>query len=185
MNENILTDEVQRYISKHLNADVLNLLFTKSPFSNINIKELVEQIEAKAKSKKKLPTWFATPYIYYANKLNISQTSSEVTADYKAQLFSGNTLLDMTGGFGVDSYAFSKKVNTVYHLEENANLSKIASHNFKQLKADNIDVVYGDGLQFLADSAIAFDWIYIDPSRRNENNKREIGRRRVGKECQY
>lgn len=172
MNEDLLNQEVQRYILDHLNTDVLSLLFKESPFPNIAIKELAEQIEAKAKSKKKLPTWFATTNIYYPNKLNISQTSSEVTANYKAGLLEGKTLLDMTGGFGVDSYAFSKKITEVYHLEENEILSKIASHNFKQLKANNIKVVHGDGLQYLANSAISYDWIYIDPSRRDEKNKR-------------
>lgn len=172
MNQHLLTDEVQRYILDNLNTDVLELLFTKSPFPKISIQELVEQIEAKAKCKKKLPTWFATSNIYYANKLNISQTSSEITANYKAALVDGKTLLDITGGFGVDSYAFSKKIENVYHLEENVNLSKIASHNFRQLKAENIKVIPGDGLQYVADNAVTYDWIYLDPSRRNDKNKR-------------
>ncbi|WP_347343933.1 hypothetical protein [Maribacter aestuarii] len=52
MNEDLLNQEVQRYILDHLNTDVLSLLFKESPFPNISTKELAEQIEAKAKSKK-------------------------------------------------------------------------------------------------------------------------------------
>ncbi|MGB3152554.1 MAG: class I SAM-dependent methyltransferase [Maribacter sp.] len=136
------------------------------------MKELVEQIEAKAKSTKKLSTWFSTSNIYYANKLNISQTSSELTANYKTGIVNGKTLLDVTGGFGVDSYAFSKKVKQIYHLEENNELSTIASHNFKQLEALNIEVICGNGLSFLSDSNINFDWIYLDPSRRTEKQEK-------------
>ena len=172
MNEHLLQHEVQRFINDHLNGDVLSLLFTKSPFPNISIQELVEQIEAKSKSRNKLPTWFANSNIYYANKLNISQTSSELTATYKASLVIGKTLVDMTGGFGVDSFAFSKKMKKVIHLEENALLSQIANHNFQKLGAENIEVVTGDAFQFLSDTSIEFDWIYLDPSRRTDTNEK-------------
>lgn len=172
MNKHILKSEVQDYILEHLHTDVLSLLFAKSPFQNVSMKELVEQIEAKAKSTKKLSTWFSTSNIYYANKLNISQTSSELTANYKTGIVNGKTLLDVTGGFGVDSYAFSKKVKQIYHLEENNELSTIASHNFKQLEALNIEVICGNGLSFLSDSNINFDWIYLDPSRRTEKQEK-------------
>lgn len=172
MNEYILENEVQDYITEHLNVDVLSLLFTKSPFPKVSIKELVEQIDAKTRIKKKLPTWFSTPNIYYANKLNISQTSSELTAKYKADIVNGKTLLDITGGFGVDSYAFSKKMQLVYHLEENKKLSEIARHNFKALKATNIKTIGRDGLKFLSNNDIDFDWIYIDPSRRTEKKEK-------------
>lgn len=172
MNEHLLQHEVQQFINDHLNTDVLSLLFTKSPFPNISIQELVEQIEAKSKSRKKLPTWFATSNIYYANKLNISQTSSETTADYKANLVSGKSLMDMTGGFGIDSFAFSKKMKRVIHLEENVLLSQTANHNFQKLRAENIEVIRGDAFQFLWDTSIEFDWIYLDPSRRTDTNEK-------------
>ncbi len=172
MNKYLLQQEAQEFIDENLHTDVFALLFTKSPFPNISMQELVEQIEAKSKSRKKLPTWFATSEIYYANKLNISQSSSELTANYKANLVRGKSLLDMTGGFGVDSFAFSQKVDRVYHLEENIKLSQIAEHNFKKLKADNIEVITSDGFKFLLGSSKEFDWIYIDPSRRTDSNQK-------------
>ena len=46
----------------------------------------------KKKCKNKLQTWFNTEDIYYPNKLNIEQTSSEITAHYKSQLISGNSV---------------------------------------------------------------------------------------------
>lgn len=172
MNKNLLHKEVQDFIHEHLNTPVHTILLGKKKFSAVDNSEIVAQIESKRKSKDKLPTWFSTQNIYYANKLNISQTSSEVTAKYKADLVSGETLIDLTGGFGVDTYFFSKKFNTVFHVEKNIELSRISNHNFKQLRSDTITCVNHDGIQYLKSFRGKVDWIYLDPSRRDENNKR-------------
>lgn len=146
----------------------MSVLLKKPIFEGISQKELAEQIEAKEKCQKKLPEWFNTPNIYYPKKLNIEQTSSEATAKYKAQIVSGKSLVDLTGGLGVDSYFFSKKVRSVLHCEINAELSEIASHNFKILGQENIKCLPENGILFLEKSTQHFDWIYVDPSRRND-----------------
>lgn len=172
MNKNILKREVQQYIDDNLKSDIHSILLGKEKFQIVTNKELVDQIEAKKKTAEKLPTWFATPNIYYANKLNISQTSSEIAAKYKGALIDGNSLIDLTGGFGVDTFYFSKKFQKVFHIEKNLELSKIAKHNFEQLEAFNITTNSEDGLGFLKSLKESFDWIYIDPSRRDINNKK-------------
>ncbi|WP_313777825.1 class I SAM-dependent methyltransferase [Flagellimonas meishanensis] len=130
---------------------------------------MVEQLEAREKCRDKLPTWFKTPGIYYPNRLNIEQSSSEITAHYKAELVDGKSLLDLTGGFGVDSFFFSKKLGQVTHCEIDANLSAIAAHNFNTLGRQNIRCVAEDGIAFLKKSQLSFDWIYVDPSRRDDS----------------
>ena len=134
MNLNILNIEIQEFIDANLNSDISKLLFKGSPFSYVSIKEIVEQIEAKKKCKNKLSTWFNSKNIYYPNKLNIEQTSSETTAKYKASLIKGNSIIDTTGGLGVDSYFFSDSFENVTHCEQNEELQKIASHNFSVLQ---------------------------------------------------
>jgi len=42
----------------------------------------------------------------YPNKISIEQTSSEITANFKSKIVNGDTLVDLTGGFGVDDYYF-------------------------------------------------------------------------------
>ena len=168
MNNHLLHKEVQDFISQNLNADISKLLFKGSSFEKVTIRELVEQIESKKKSQYKLPSWFKTDNIFYPNKLNIEQTSSEITANYKAMLTSGNTLIDLTGGFGVDSYAFANRFKKVIHCELNTALSNIAIHNFKCLEKNNILGIAEDGIQFLQKNNQKYDWIYIDPSRRND-----------------
>ena len=132
----------------------------------------MEQIESKKKAKEKLPAWFKAENIIYPNKLNLSQTSSEVTANYKASLVKGKSLVDITGGLGIDTFAFSKKMDSVVHVEKNEVLSNIAKHNFKQLGVENVQFETGDGIDILKKTKRKFDVIYADPSRRDEENKK-------------
>ncbi len=167
MNLAILHPEVQDFINKNLNNNISKLLFKGSPFDGITIQELAEQLEAKKKCQSKLPSWFKVQFIYYPNKLNIEQTSSEITANYKTTITAGNTLIDLTGGFGVDAYYFSKQFKEVTHCEINEELSAIVKHNFQQLNAP-IKTVAGNGFDYLTSQKRDYDWIYIDPSRRND-----------------
>lgn len=146
----------------------MSVLLREHGFSGVSSKELVQQLEAKNKCREKLPTWFKTPLIYYPKKLNIEQTSSEISAEYKAEIAVGKLLLDLTGGLGVDSYYFSLKTNRVLHCEVDSKLAEIAAYNLKILGRDNIETHPADGLEFLRATSSYFDWIYVDPSRRND-----------------
>jgi 16S rRNA G966 N2-methylase RsmD len=145
----------------------VSVLLKKVSFDGVGTKELVQQIEAKKKCDTKLPIWFKTTGIYYPDKLNIEQTSSEITAQYKANLVNGKSMIDLTGGLGVDSYFFSKKMEQVVHCELDKNLSEIAEYNYDILGVKNIYCLPKNGLDYLEDSTQKFDWIYVDPSRRN------------------
>ena len=172
MNNHLLNNEIQNFINTNLNEDPIQLILKGSSFFEISIQEIVEQIVSKKKCKKKLPTWFQTKRIYYPNKLNIEQTSSEITANYKAKLVSGNSLIDITGGFGVDCFAFAEMFTEVTHCEINTELSEIVSHNYKQLEVKNIKTIAKDGLEYLNENNKEFDWIYADPSRRDESKEK-------------
>lgn len=167
MNLAILNKEVQDFINANLTADITKLAFKGSPFKDITVQELINQIVSKNKCKEKLPNWFNTPFIYYPPKLHIEQTSSEITALYKAELMSGNSIIDITGGFGVDSFYFANRFKEVTHCELNEELSSITAYNYDRL-AKNINCVAVDGIDFLKSSTKKYDWIYIDPSRRND-----------------
>ncbi|WP_452231213.1 MULTISPECIES: THUMP-like domain-containing protein [unclassified Lacinutrix] len=169
MNENLLQTEIQEFINNNLDANIASLLLKGIDFSFVETKEVIEQLEAKKRCKTKLSTWFSTENIYYPNKLNIEQTSSETTAKHKTSLLKGNTIIDLTGGFGVDCYYFSKNFNHVIHCEINEQLSQIVTHNYKQLEVKNIQTIAQDGLTYLIKQETALDWIYIDPSRRHDS----------------
>lgn len=172
MDNSILNKDVQEFINSNLNNDSASLILKGIPFNTINTKDVIEQIEAKKRCEKKLPTWFNAKKIYYPNKLNIEQTSSEITASYKANLVNGKSLIDLTGGLGVDAYYFSKKIEQVMHCEINAELSKIVKHNYESLKVFNIECLNESGVDALKHIDKSFDWIYIDPSRRDDSKKK-------------
>lgn len=172
MNKALLQREVQGFIRNHLEDDLSKLILKGSPFNNISIQEIAIQINGLQKAKTKLPAWFHTEGIFFPPNINIEQTSSEVTAKYKASLILGKILIDLTGGLGIDSYYFSERFTQVYHLEINPELSQIASHNFKKLGRKNLKTITGDGIEFLKNSGGKFDWIYLDPGRRDDHGSK-------------
>jgi len=171
MNKNILGKEVQDYISSHLNADVSKIVLSKSPFPEVSSAELANQIAAKKKVEKKLPTWFKTKQIYYPSTLSIEQTSSEDAAEYKSGLVKGKRLIDITAGFGVDSFYFSQKMEEVYSCEINEELSSISAHNTGILGTKHTHCLATDGLAYLSENRLTFDTIYVDPARRSTSGK--------------
>ena len=169
LNERILQQDIQEHINNHLKSDIHKLILKGVPFEGVTVQEVANQVICKQKSEKKLPSWFGTKNIYYPPKVSIEQTSSETAAKYKASLVSGKRLIDLTGGFGVDSFYFSSTFNTVIHCEINTKLSKIAAHNFKQLNKTNITCLAENGIEYLKKSSDSFDVIYLDPSRRSDS----------------
>ena len=106
----ILNPEIQAFINANIGKNISKLALQKNPFPDVDWIGILSQIEAKTKAKDKLPNWFLTKNIIYPTKISIEQTSSEKTASYKASIVSGDSLIDLTGGFGVDDYYFSKKI---------------------------------------------------------------------------
>ena len=168
LNKALLHPEVKKFIQKHLAYDLTKLILKGSPFPGVSIQEIATQISALKKAKSKLPTWYRNQDVLYPPNLNLEQTSSEITAKYKADLINGDTIVDLTGGFGIDDYYFSKSFKKVIHCELNEELSELAAHNFTALSVSNIKTHVGDGLQFLKDLDEKVDWIYLDPARRDD-----------------
>jgi len=168
VNTKLLLPEVQKFIFDNLDKDLNKVILKGSPFEGIRIQDLAQQIEGKQKAKKKLPLWFATENILFPPKLNLEQTSSEPTALYKSALVTGDSLIDLTGGFGIDASYFSKSVNKVVHCELNPELSDLVKHNAAILGIENLSTFKGDSFETLKETKQHFDWIYIDPSRRND-----------------
>jgi hypothetical protein len=168
LNKALLNKEVQEFLEKNFKKDISEIILKGSPFSEVSSQELAVQLTGKKKAEKKLPTWFKTRGILYPPTLNLEQTSSEITAKYKASLIQGNSIIDLTGGFGIDSFYFSVSFERVLHSEIDEELSELVAHNSEVLDIKNLENYTGDGIEFLKNSNRNFDWIYLDPARRDE-----------------
>lgn len=172
MNKLLLNTDIQIFINKNINKNLLKLALQKNPFSQIEWTEILNQIACKSKAKYKLPTFYKTANILYPSKISLEQTSSEKTALYKSKIIDGKNIIDLSGGFGVDAVFFSKKFKNVTHCEIQSELSQIANHNFQALQISNIETICGDGLEYLTKNKTQYDWIYIDPSRRTDTKRK-------------
>ena len=102
------------------------------------------------KVTRKLPAWAAVDAerraagldaLEFPSALSLEQCSSTGAALYKAGLTAPvKTVLDLTGGLGVDSWAFSQVAEQVVYYERNAELAAAAERNFARLGAENIEV---------------------------------------------
>ncbi len=167
MNIYLSSPEVRAYLEQIIHQSPDELVLKKSPFDNVTSKELAQQLAGLQKARVKLPLWYKTEGILFPPTLNLEQTSSSLAAIYKSSLVSGERLIDISGGLGIDTYYFSKQVKEVIHVEINPSLQHLAQHNFKQLQADNITSVQGNGEEVLKQHQ-DLDWLYVDPSRRHE-----------------
>lgn len=155
-----------------MNKDLNTLSLQKNPFPDIPYTSIIQQIDSKQRCKIKLPTWYKQSELLFPPKLSIEQTSSEACAAYKASLINGDSLIDLTGGFGVDTYYFSKQIAKVTHCEMQEELSEIVAYNFEKLGVKNINCHFGDSLEYLQKQNAQWDYIYLDPARRNDSKEK-------------
>ncbi|HBK29264.1 MAG TPA: SAM-dependent methyltransferase [Parabacteroides sp.] len=167
-----LTEQEKEYIRANKHEDISKLLLGAKRYPGLNVPFLVEQIASRRQIQGKLPSWAANDSLLFPSKISSEQCSSELTASYKQQLVSASDVLcDLTGGLGIDSYYFSRKVRSVVYVERFPLYCEVARHNFHMLKADNIQVVSADSRVYI-EQLSPVDVFYLDPARRGEGNKR-------------
>ncbi|PIQ09836.1 MAG: SAM-dependent methyltransferase [Ignavibacteriales bacterium CG18_big_fil_WC_8_21_14_2_50_31_20] len=138
--------------------------------NNIPHRAISEQVACYQKAKIKLPH-LIDKYLLY-DKIALEQASSEATAIFKTSLIFGKKIIDLTGGLGIDDIFFSTNFLKVTYCEINEVLTEIFAHNLKQLQIKNIEIVNFDSIEYLKNKKdSSFDWIYIDPSRRDANRR--------------
>ncbi|ASK29489.1 methyltransferase [Chryseobacterium sp. T16E-39] len=170
MFDHILKKEVQEFIDANLHSDLHSLLLKKSPFSDVSMPEIVQQIKGKQVALKKFP-FLLRENIIFPPHLNLEQSSSEKTALYKSEFLKGRKFIDLTSGFGIDAYYLSQNFNEITLIEQNTELLKIVEHNWAILgkKAEFINLKLQD---FLNENKENFDVIYLDPARRDDHKNK-------------
>lgn len=174
MNLNILNKEVQSFIYENADRDIREISLQKSPFLDVSPSELAQQIKGIKIAKSKFPFLYKTEGIYFPASMNLEQASSWATALYKSKILIGKTLIDLTGGMGIDAYGFAQKMNHVTALDRNPELVEISKHNYKILNQDNLEYHQIEFEKYFRENPdLAWDVIYLDPSRR-VNSQRKV-----------
>ena len=166
-----INDNVKDFIKKHLNDDVNKLALSKFP-EGVDKQFVIRQIQARQVLSKKLLSWAENDELVFPKKLSLEQCSSELAAKYKASLLKGKTLIDLTGGMGVDTAFLSDNFDKTYYVEMQEELCEIAKHNFRILNK-NIEVVNDNAEHFLT-ICDEVDCIYLDPARRDEYGRKMV-----------
>ena len=166
------TEALKKFVQDHLQEDPALLLFKYQGKTDFDMKTAVQQISARQKAKKKLPTWTANLDIIFPEGISVEQCSSEETAKFKTEIVSGTSFLDMTGGFGVDTFFIGQHFDTVTYFERNESLAAIVEQNFELLQPNKFAVHSGDAIPFLQNTQQYFDLIYLDPARRGDQNQK-------------
>ena len=169
-----------KYVKQHLHEDVTTLALRGSRDTDVDLPWALDQIQGWQTARKKLPSWAAVDGIVYPPHLSMEQCSSEQTALYKRvvaerlPLASPKTLIDLTGGFGVDFAFMATRFDKACYVEQEEQLCNGALHNFQLLGLDHARVIHDTAEQALDNMATspASTLIYIDPARRDSNSAR-------------
>ncbi len=171
--ENFKPEDWTDWVLEHENEDIASLTLRYSHKKDLPAAALISQVKGRQTARKKIPTWYAQQQILYPDSLIIEQCSSEVTARMKATFARGKIIADLTGGLGIDSWAFSLQAKIVFYIEPDENRCRAAIQNFSVLGRENIHAKCSDAIKALEEGFPEKpDIIYLDPSRRSPGGKK-------------
>ena len=164
-----------------------NLAFQRKKFPHLTDEEfrfMVQQEEGRARLRDKLPTLVEQADWWFPPRLACEQCSSELTATYKTALIRqhythspslcregrGGSFIDLTGGYGIDSFYLSAFATEAHYVEQDPELCRIAAHNFARTRP-HLQVHNTTAEEFLRTLPDANKennvLIYLDPARRD------------------
>lgn len=173
----LFDNEFKEWVEKHVHDNVTALRLRHASASP-EIKEAVSQIEYRQKAADKFlkcrqpgggsetaecsfaPQWFPTA-------LSVEQASSATVACFHAAVVAPlRSLLDMTMGLGVDAAAIASLDGAeVTAIERDSRLCLFAKENYRNIAG--LEIINADSVEWLKSTDRPFDWIFIDPARRD------------------
>ncbi|MFN1833764.1 THUMP-like domain-containing protein [Balneola sp. MJW-20] len=172
MHELLTRPDIKQFIREHEKDDVAELMLNRSRYPELPMTEIAGQIKSRRKAKDKLPEWYANENVIFPPHHRLQQSSSELTARYKASFYTGDRFLDLTGGTGIDSYYLLEKFQSGVIVEPDPEMAALLRHNLKVLGIRHAEVLEMTAENYLQNHSDTFDLIYLDPSRRDEDHNR-------------
>ena len=168
----LLSERAQAFILENQFLEPARVMLEQKAPAGLSLRDLVQQIKGKQVARNKIPSWYNVPKVLYGETKSLEQCSSELTARYKGSLISGVSLVDLTGGLGVDTHFLGQQFRRVEYNDPDPILCSLAQHNFQAVGADHIQVVNKNARSYLEDFNTTVDWIYLDPDRRQGGGRK-------------
>lgn len=190
-----LTEQTADFVAAHRTEDVRELALKSKRVEGLDLPLALDQIAGWQIACKKLPQWASCEGIIYPPHISMEQCSSQFTAQYKSEiaqtlltpavtvrarmsdspesdtLVARSSMVDLTGGFGVDFSYLARGFSQATYVERQRHLCDLAEHNMAALGLDQARIVCGDGVEYLRQMD-PVDFIYLDPARRDEHGSR-------------
>ena len=175
-----ISESTWAFIAKHRREDVRDVALHAKHDGDVDVPFALEQIAGWQRASLKLPDWASHDGLIFPPQVPMEQCSSQFTAQYKARLAqrllaeeavdddSPASLVDLTGGFGVDFSYMSRVFNRATYVEQQSILCDIARHNFPILGLDHAEVINDDSTAVL-DTLGRVSMIFLDPARRDDH----------------
>lgn len=189
------TEQTADFVAAHRTEDVRQLALKAKRVEGLDLPLALDQIAGWQIACKKLPQWASCEGIIYPPHISMEQCSSQFTAQYKSEiaqtlltpavtvrarmsdspesdtLVARSSMVDLTGGFGVDFSYLARGFSQATYVERQRHLCDLAEHNMAALGLDQARIVCGDGVEYLRQMD-PVDFIYLDPARRDEHGSR-------------
>lgn len=164
----ILTlDEVREAIERNIERDAASVALDRSvPHASA----VATQVKYLQRARKKLPSLYAARAIIPPRAFE--QCSSEESALRKP--LSGDSVLDLTCGLGIDTMALARNFKRVVSLERDPILADIVRHNMRLMGITNVEVITTSAEEYVAECKEHFDWVFADPDRRSAEGRKMV-----------
>ncbi|MCH5235477.1 MAG: class I SAM-dependent methyltransferase [Muribaculaceae bacterium] len=170
----VINQDFFDFIEKNKDKDPSQLrLALKQKDYNFDLDFAITQIECRKKTAGKLKDFLSYPKFIFPDAISAEQSSHQAVAKYHSKLKSGTLrVLDMTAGLGIDAISFAQNGALVTAIELNPLKAEILQINVRNLDLSKLETLAGDSIEYLKNTDLHYDVIFVDPSRRGDANKR-------------
>ena len=174
-----MNEETSAFVAAHRMENVRDLALHAKRCGPVDMPVALDQIAGWQTARVKLPDWAACDGVVYPPHLSMEQCSSQATARYKAEVArrvagadaANGSLVDLTGGFGVDFSYMARVFAHATYVERQAHLCELAEHNMAALGLKDVAVVNDEAERFVGAMDPA-TLVFLDPARRDAHRAR-------------
>lgn len=169
-------DDFFKFVEEHLYDDPSRLRLSyagKKTDLSFDVSFAIDQVECRKRTVDKLSRFTSVSRTLFPAVVSSEQASDEGIALFHASLLSPESVIaDLTAGLGIDAIAAASVCAEVYAVELDTLRSDTLIYNKELLGLNNMEVVNADSMEWIKHQS-HFDTLFIDPSRRGENNSRK------------